>query len=260
MQLARNVFGEEVLEYNRWHRKATEIRTAREIEDQLDKDEILELYLNMIYVGDGVCGVQTAAQHYFGKSAADVTVAEAALLIGLANYATFGNGVHTIEPYFITRIENGKGNPIYQWESSAGTRAVDPQLGFVVLDMMRGVVRRGTGTAASGIGVPAAGKTGTTNDSRDVSFIGLTPELVAGVWLGFDRPRTIVANVGGGDLAAPCEVSSCVSPAQQDDADREEPRGADAKADAPRGPGAPAPEQQPEPPSQPKEAAPGPNP
>ena len=260
MQLARNVFGEEVLEYSRWHRKATEIRTARAIEDQLDKDEILKLYLNMIYVGDGVCGVQTAAQHYFGKSAADVTVAGAALLIGLANYATFGNGGHTIEPYFITRIEDGKGNPIYQWEPSAGTRAVDPRLGFVVLGMMRGVVRRGKGTAASGIGVPAAGKTGTTNDSRDVSFIGLTPELVAGVWLGFDRPRTIAANVGGGDLAAPYGVSSCASLAQQDDADREEPRGAGAKADAPRGPGAPAPEQQPEPPSQPEEAAPGPNP
>src|SRR5690606_24852072 len=84
MQLARTVFGEEVLDHNRWHRKAVEIRTAREIEEQLDKDDILELYLNMIYLGDGVYGVETAARHYFGKSAAQVSTAEAALLVGLA--------------------------------------------------------------------------------------------------------------------------------------------------------------------------------
>jgi membrane peptidoglycan carboxypeptidase len=80
---------------------------------------------------------------------------------------------------------------------------VDQRLGFLVLDMMRDVVRRGTGTRAAGIGVPVAGKTGTTNDSKDLWFIGLTPKLVAGVWLGFDRPATVVPDAGGGDLAAP---------------------------------------------------------
>ena len=84
MQLARNVFGPEVLEYSRWHRKLTEIRLAREIEGQLEKDEILQLYLNQIYLGDGVYGVETAARHYFGKPVSEVTPAEAALIVGLA--------------------------------------------------------------------------------------------------------------------------------------------------------------------------------
>jgi penicillin-binding protein 1A len=485
MQLARNVFGEEVLDYNRWHRKATEIRTAREIEEQLEKDQILELYLNQIYLGDGVWGVETAAQHYFGKPVADVDLNEAAVLIGLAKnpegynprtnpersrerrdlvldvlaaeglitteqasevkekdivvaetaeepsswgtnayymnavwrelreivpnpsdrhgmriftgldqqaqraaalalvgeiraiesgklgrfrgqaapaelprargdspylqgmavamdaqtglvstlvggrdydhsefdrafqakrqpgsafkpivyltalgsglrpseviptdpirlaqrgsedwtpddhvtaarltvrealvyssntasvrvgqragidrivdqaqsmgistelprwpsvilgsgevipaelvaaYATFGNGGHTIQPHLISRIEGADGTVVYEREPSAGAGAVDARLGFLVLDMMRDVVRRGTGTRASIPGVPVAGKTGTTNDSRDLWFIGMTPKRVAGVWIGFDKPRTVVADMGGGDAAAP---------------------------------------------------------
>ena len=84
MQLARNVFGEEVMDYNRWYRKATELRTASEIEEQLTKDEILKLYLNQIYLGDGVYGVETASRHYFGKSVRDVDLGQAAILIGLA--------------------------------------------------------------------------------------------------------------------------------------------------------------------------------
>lgn len=485
MQLARNVFGPEVRSYNKWHRKAVEIRTAREIEDRLGKDHILELYLNQIYLGDGVYGVETAARHYFGKSLLDVTPSEAALLIGLAKnpegynphrnperakerrdlvvdvladagllseaeaeeakhqeielsdddegptswgtnayylsavwrelrelypnpadragmrvftgldqqaqraaadalvdeihavergalgrfggqpapaqlprargespylqgmvvameaqtglvttliggrdydhsefdrafqgkrqpgsafkpivyvtalasglrpseliptdpvrlaqrgspdwepgdhvsaqmltvrdalvyssntasvrvgeragidriiqqahamgidsdlpsypsiylgsgdvvpaqlvaaFAAFGNGGHTIQPYFITRIEDADGRVLYEKSPAAGQAAVDPRLGFLVLDMMRDVVRRGTGTRAAIPGVPVAGKTGTTNDSRDLWFIGLTPKRVAGVWVGFDEPRTVVRNVAGGDVAAP---------------------------------------------------------
>ena len=487
MQLARNVFGPEVLGYNKWHRKASDIRTAREIEEQLDKDQILALYLNQIYLGDGVYGVETAAQHYFGKPVQDVNASEAAVLIGLAKnpegynprrnpersrdrrdvvldvlaaegilsadqaaaakqqsietidddedntrtasdanayylnavfremrelypnpsdrtgmrvftgldqaaqkaaaealvseiraveagrlgrfngkaapaqldksrgdspflqgmvvamdaqtglvstliggrdyehsefdrafqakrqpgsafkpivyltalasglrpsemiptdpirlaqqgsadwepgdhvsatqltvrdalvyssnaasvrvgqragidrivqqahamgistdlpqypslflgagevipaelvaaFATFGNGGHTITPHFISRIEDADGRVLYQKTPDAGTAAVDPRLGFLVLDMMRDVVRRGTGTHATLTGVPVAGKTGTTNDSKDLWFIGLTPKRVAGVWVGFDQPRTVVKNIAGGDVAAP---------------------------------------------------------
>jgi penicillin-binding protein 1A len=56
---------------------------------------------------------------------------------------------------------------------------------------------------ARGFSLPAAGKTGTTNDAKDVWFVGMTPDLVAGVWLGFDQPRTILPNASGGRLAAP---------------------------------------------------------
>lgn len=485
MQLARNVFGPEVLDYSRWHRKLTEIRMAREIEGQLDKDRILRLYLNQIYLGDGVYGVETAARHYFGKSVSDVTPEEAALLVGLAQspegynprrnpqralerrnnvleilaregvitpeemaearesdidltessahsdwganayyfaavrrelreifplredrvgvrihtgldprlqevaqealrwqlrqiesgrygafrhdvapddlsqavgvspylqgmivamdpesgrvralmsgrdyrhsefdrafqarrqsgsafkpivysaalgqglrlsqeistepvrfarsgmedwepqdhasgqkltvrdalvhssnsaavrvgtrvgidrvirqahtlgiedeiphypsiylgaadviparltaaYAAFGNGGRRVEPHLIDRVENPDGRVLWQREVETA-RALSPEIAFLLLDVMRDVVNRGTGWRAreSGYRGPAAGKTGTTNESRDGWFIGMSPELLTGVWVGFDRPQTIVSDAGGGDLAAP---------------------------------------------------------
>ena len=74
-----------------------------------------------------------------------------------------------------------------------------------MVDMMKDVIRRGT--AASSVGsqfrLPAGGKTGTTNDGSDVWFIGYTADLVAGVWMGFDKPQKIMANAQGGRLAAP---------------------------------------------------------
>jgi penicillin-binding protein 1A len=80
---------------------------------------------------------------------------------------------------------------------------------WLLVDMMKDVVRRGTaaGVWASGFHVPAAGKTGTTNDGTDVWFIGYTPDLVAGVWMGFDRPQKIQSNAQGGRLAAPAWIS-----------------------------------------------------
>ena len=83
---------------------------------------------------------------------------------------------------------------------------IDPRVAFIVRDMMRDVVERGTGAPARRAvpaNVPVAGKTGTTNDNVDVWFMGMTPDLVAGVWLGFDRPKTITPGVAGGSLAAP---------------------------------------------------------
>lgn len=85
-----------------------------------------------------------------------------------------------------------------------GGRAIDPRLGFLVLDMMRDVVNRGTGwRVGRTLSIPAAGKTGTTNDSKDLWFVGMTPRLAAGVWIGFDTPKTVVPGSGGGDLASP---------------------------------------------------------
>jgi penicillin-binding protein 1A len=78
-----------------------------------------------------------------------------------------------------------------------------------MVDMMKDVVRRGTaaGTVGSQFRIPAGGKTGTTNDGADVWFIGYTSDLVAGVWMGLDRPRTIKSNAQGGILAAPAWTS-----------------------------------------------------
>ena len=78
-----------------------------------------------------------------------------------------------------------------------------------MVDMMKDVVRRAArrGVWASGFHVPAGGKTGTTNDGADVWFIGYTPDLVAGVWMGFDHPQKIMSNAQGGRLAAPAWTS-----------------------------------------------------
>ena len=86
------------------------------------------------------------------------------------------------------------------FRASEGYAALEPEVEAVTRD----VVRRGTATrAAAGFGVPAGGKTGTTNDYKDVWFIGFTPELVGGVWIGFDQPQRIMNNAQGGRLAAP---------------------------------------------------------
>jgi penicillin-binding protein 1A len=90
-------------------------------------------------------------------------------------------------------------------EGDAPERVLGAREAFVVLDALQAVVERGTGSAVRSAGYrgPAAGKTGTTNDGRDAWFIGLTPDVVAGVWVGFDQPREIVPGRGGSALAAP---------------------------------------------------------
>lgn len=122
----------------------------------------------------------------------------------VAAYAAFGNGGYRIQPHLIRRVEDRSGTVL--WEAEAPRRQVlDPGVAFLTLTLLEEVVNAGTGSVVrrSGFWLPAAGKTGTTNDNRDVWFIGMTPDLAAGVWLGFDRPRTILPGAGGGTLAAP---------------------------------------------------------
>jgi membrane peptidoglycan carboxypeptidase len=119
-------------------------------------------------------------------------------------YAAFDNGGSLVPPHVIRRVEDQNGAVI--WEPDAQPeRAIQPEEAFVLTSILRDVVDRGTGTPARAAGFrgPAAGKTGTTNGATDVWFVGYTPDLVASVWFGFDRPVTIVANASGGTLAAP---------------------------------------------------------
>ena len=78
-----------------------------------------------------------------------------------------------------------------------------PATAYVVTSMMETVVQHGTGRAALDLGRPVAGKTGTTNDTHDAWFIGFTPDLLAGVWVGFDSERSLGAKETGGHAAAP---------------------------------------------------------
>jgi penicillin-binding protein 1A len=81
--------------------------------------------------------------------------------------------------------------------------AVSPEMAFVITHMLRGVVERGTGQAAKGLGRPVAAKTGTTNDYSNAWFIGYTPRLATGVWVGYDRPRSLGKDETGSRVAVP---------------------------------------------------------
>ncbi|HEX6938099.1 MAG TPA: PBP1A family penicillin-binding protein [Longimicrobiales bacterium] len=129
---------------------------------------------------------------------------EVSLLRLVAAYAAFATLGDRPEPRFVTRVEDRDGRVV--WRNPPFSRHVlDPGVAFLATDLMRDVVDRGTGTAVRAVGFrgPAAGKTGTTNDGTDVWFIGFTPERVAGVWIGLDRPQPIVPGATGGRLAAP---------------------------------------------------------
>jgi penicillin-binding protein 1A len=111
-----------------------------------------------------------------------------------------------MEPRFIYRIEDRNRKVVLTRGVTALAPALDPRVTYVVRDMMRDVVERGTASSIRRYlpaSIPVAGKTGTTNDNSDVWFIGLTPDLVAGVWLGFDKPTSITSGAAGGSMAAP---------------------------------------------------------
>ena len=126
----------------------------------------------------------------------------------VAAYSAFATlGTRTV-PMAILRVEDTQGHVL--WEATPKRYEVlSHEEAWLMVDMMKDVVRRGTAAsvAASGFRVPAGGKTGTTNDYTDVWFIGYTPDLVAGVWMGFDRPQKIMGNAQGGRLAAPAWTS-----------------------------------------------------
>jgi penicillin-binding protein 1A len=82
-------------------------------------------------------------------------------------------------------------------------QVLDPAVAYQMVSMMQGVVQRGTGSAVKAVGKPLAGKTGTTNDGRDVWFVGYSPDLVAGLYVGYDQPRTLGKRATGGTISAP---------------------------------------------------------
>ncbi|MGH7718956.1 MAG: penicillin-binding protein 1A [Gemmatimonadaceae bacterium] len=120
-------------------------------------------------------------------------------------YSTFATlGVRSV-PNAIVRVENARGDVL--WEATPVRQQVlSREESWLMVDMMKDVVRRGTAAGSvwgAGFRIPSAGKTGTTNDYTDVWYVGYTPDIVAGLWIGFDRPRKIMSNAQGGRLAAP---------------------------------------------------------
>ncbi|MEX6507927.1 penicillin-binding protein 1A, partial [Jiella sp. M17.18] len=141
-------------------------------------------------------------------------------------YAILANHGQSLEPTLIDRVQDRYGKTIYkhdqrkcvgcdapEYDGQAEPKLIDerdqvldPMTDYQITSMMEGVVQRGTATVVKQLGVPIAGKTGTTNDEKDVWFIGFTPNLVCGVYIGYDNPAPLGRGVVGGNTAAPVFV------------------------------------------------------
>jgi len=100
-------------------------------------------------------------------------------------YCVFPNKGIRVEPYFISRIEDSEGN-ILEENSLQSSEVISPQTAYIMTYLMQGVMQAGTGAAAADLGWPLGGKTGTTDDYSDAWFVGFSPSLCAGVWVGYD--------------------------------------------------------------------------
>jgi penicillin-binding protein 1A len=140
-----------------------------------------------------------------------------------AAFATMANGGRRITPTLIDRIQDRYGETVYrhdervcdgcaaaEWVNQGEPliidnreQVLDPMTAYQITSMLEGVVQRGTGTGAKRLGRPVAGKTGTSSDYKDAWFIGFTPELAVGVYVGYDRPRNMGRQATGGELAVP---------------------------------------------------------
>ena len=147
-------------------------------------------------------------------------------------YAVFASGGFRLTPYFITKVTDREGRileetappmlPVFSQMTSAqeyddedgikpvvtgspfsAVPVISPETSFIMTNLMESVVTSGTGQRARALGRPVAGKTGTTNDMKVAWFIGYIPQLVAGVWVGYDQEKSLGAGGSGGQAAAP---------------------------------------------------------
>ena len=123
----------------------------------------------------------------------------------IAAYSAFSTLGTRAAPIGILRVEDAKGNVL--WEPQpVRSQVLSQEEAWLMVDMLKDVVQHGTAYQsvwASGFRIPSGGKTGTTNDGTDVWYIGFTADLVAGLWMGLDKPQKIKSNAQGGVLAAP---------------------------------------------------------
>ncbi|WP_295853587.1 penicillin-binding protein 1A, partial [Tardiphaga sp.] len=139
-------------------------------------------------------------------------------------YSMFANGGKRVKSTLIDRIQDRYGHTIFKhdqrecrgcdapegWKNQAEPQlidrreqVIDAMTAYQITSMMEGVVQGGTATVMRDVGKPIAGKTGTTNDAKDAWFMGFSPDVVIGLYVGYDKPRTLGAKATGGGLAAP---------------------------------------------------------
>jgi penicillin-binding protein 1A len=140
-----------------------------------------------------------------------------------AAYSMFANGGRRIKPTLIDQIQDRSGRTIYRhddrkcagcdaekWDGGAPPKladkreqVLDPLTAYQMTSILEGVVQRGTAQSVKAVGKPLAGKTGTTNDAKDVWFVGFSPDLAVGVFLGYDQPKSLGNAATAGQYAAP---------------------------------------------------------
>jgi penicillin-binding protein 1A len=158
----------------------------------------------------------------------DLSVALGSLNVTLMDmvsaYSVFPRGGTYIPPTFLRRVQDSQGVTLYRAHpacedcmaqlgasvnklpslpQTASQQALDPKVAYQMVSLMQGVVLRGTGYALSTLGRPLAGKTGTTNDFIDAWFVGYSPSIAAGVWVGYDTPKSLGHGETGGRAALP---------------------------------------------------------
>ena len=133
-----------------------------------------------------------------------------------AAYTVFPNAGIRKQAYIIERIDDADHNPIYR-AAHVSVPAVDPSAAWMTSQLMEQVLVSGTAASAKSLGfkLPAAGKTGTTNDYKDAWFVGYTNAITCGVWVGFDQPQTIMARGYGAALALPVWTQVMTKAAQR---------------------------------------------
>ncbi len=179
------------------------------------------------YIGMGI--VTNYADRFGIQSNMQPTLAmalgsgETTVLKLTAAYAMLVNGGKKITPSLIDRIQDRRGKTVYRHDGRVcdGCKAdrwadqpppqlpdtrlqvISPQTAYQVVSMLEGVVQRGTGRIVASVGKPLAGKTGTTNDINDAWFVGFSPNLAVGVYIGFDQPHTLGKTEQGASVAGP---------------------------------------------------------
>ncbi|MGP6086237.1 penicillin-binding protein 1A [Antarctobacter jejuensis] len=153
---------------------------------------------------------------------------ETTLFKMVAAYAMFANGGERVQPTLVDRVQDRYGATVYSHEAALGNkrvcvdcgnpnlapgksprivdereRVMDPVTAYQLTSMMQGVVQRGTARSSVNLSVPTAGKTGTTNDAKDVWFVGFTSNIVAGCYIGYDTPRSLGRGASGGGMCGP---------------------------------------------------------
>lgn len=118
-------------------------------------------------------------------------------------YGVFANKGALVPSSVITRVTDNAGTVLQETQPPVPIPIISPETAYVITNLMQSVVSSGTGHRASLIGRPVAGKTGTTNESKDAWFVGYIPQIVAGVWVGYDHERSLGAGGSGGQAAAP---------------------------------------------------------